>query len=80
LISNIPEYFSKGFHGILVKIRKYASLSAPIGSSSIYQLFDSFKFQLTGRLHEPHAHFIENGIHSITLTSSGKQDAKISPL
>jgi hypothetical protein len=33
---------------------------------------------MTGRLHEPHAHFIEHGIHSITLTSAGKPDEKIS--
>jgi hypothetical protein len=34
---------------------------------------------MTGRLHEPHAHFIEHGIHSITLTSSGKSDEKMTP-
>jgi hypothetical protein len=65
---------------MLVWIRKNTDLSAPLRNASIYQLFDSFKLQLTGRLHEPHAHFIENGIHSITLTSAGKASDKLQPL
>ena len=67
-------------YGILKEIRKVLDMSAPNNNSNVYQLFDSFKNQVTGKLHEPHAHFIENGIHSITLTSTGKKHANFSSL
>jgi hypothetical protein len=43
-------------------------------------MLDSYKNQVTGKLNQPHPHFIENGIHSITLKSFGTPDVKTSEL
>jgi len=39
---------------------------------AIIPMFDTLKNSLTGKLHHPHAHFIDYGSHAITIRTSGK--------